>query len=343
MRWFLLISLGIHLGLIFAFSNFFPKEENIKSEVRLTYKFEQREKPAERKLKKRETYWNYQKRLENFSLSSLNNKALTSYMEITAPSFKCIYRKANKISSINPKIAKDKARVLPYNPEVLSTPIKETEGEMVIKQAPLSSTFELPLSRDVLVKKEKRKKNNLLPAQYIESIRRTSLELPLNESLMLEREEYYCSNYADNLLLEEKPGCKLLNNVPLLPAASAPSFKKEKIIFSSLPLDIDFSREDTSTQEVLKGYLEMIKDLVEKNKLHFSPIHNEGSVEVIFKLNYKGEVMGIFISRDSSNQELNKATEKLIRNCAPFPSFPSELKQKSISLKMEVIYEYKKE
>ncbi|MCD6472170.1 hypothetical protein J7K55_03485, partial [Candidatus Aerophobetes bacterium] len=240
MRWFLLISLGIHLGLIFAFSNFFPKEENIKSEVRLTYKFEQREKPAERKLKKRETYWNYQKRLENFSLSSLNNKALTSYMEITAPSFKCIYRKANKISSINPKIAKDKARVLPYNPEVLSTPIKETEGEMVIKQAPLSSTFELPLSRDVLVKKEKRKKNNLLPAQYIESIRRTSLELPLNESLMLEREEYYCSNYADNLVKEvlstpikETEGEMVIKQAPLsstfeLPLSRDVLVKKEK-------------------------------------------------------------------------------------------------------------------
>jgi len=86
----------------------------------------------------------------------------------------------------------------------------------------------------------------------------------------------------------------------------------------------------------------MIKGLVEKNKSHFSLIHNEGSVEVTFRLNRRGEVMDISITRASSDQELNKATKELIRSCAPFPPFPSELKQKSISLKMEVIYEYKK-
>lgn len=101
-----------------------------------------------------------------------------------------------------------------------------------------------------------------------------------------------------------------------------------------------------SRSELIAEYLKKIMFIIEENKTYPPSARRKGSegrVGVSFTLLSTGEVVEVRVFSPCKDEDLNRATRDLIYTLSPFPPFPEGMGKKSITLKMEVVYELKEE
>jgi TonB family protein len=121
----------------------------------------------------------------------------------------------------------------------------------------------------------------------------------------------------------------------------------EKIENEQEKNNINLQKQDLSGEELLSiknSYLENIYKQIEKNK--FYPTiekrkMNEGTVKVKFTLHSNGEISNVVIISPSRYSSFNESAKQSIYNSLPFSAFPIELKEESIEILIELIYELK--
>ena len=227
-------------------------------------------------------------------------------------------------------IFKKEGGSLPSSTFILSSSekIAQKEGKIRIHKAKIEKEDNpLPLDREKI-------SSNLFCLPWIEP-EKIKRESPLSTDLLPPREEERKIFFSPSSLVN----------------LSFPANKNEPLPSPALPLSpwttfIDKSHpllplpELSSFDEYLKTVLKIIK----KNK-NYPPgarkRGEEGKVRVSFTLLRSGKVKDVKLITPSRYSELNKATERLIRELSPFPPFPAEVEKKKITLIMEVIYELK--
>jgi TonB family protein len=118
-------------------------------------------------------------------------------------------------------------------------------------------------------------------------------------------------------------------------SSSASSFSLEKpaiyeenlkeIIFSELPQE-----EDKSLKEIpaYMDYYRLIREKIRRNAFRYYESNDCGEVFLNFVILKNGELENIYLNKEKSvgSKALREIALKSIKNAAPFPSFPEELK-----------------
>jgi len=165
------------------------------------------------------------------------------------------------------------------------------------------------------------------------------------------------SSPAHSLLLSPREGeGKVFSRLPApIVKVSSLTREAESLSFStanfSLPNNADimgksqvFPLERPDISISIADYLKSIIAIIEKNKKYPSSARKkgkEGRVGISFTLSGSGEVVNVMVVSPSEHLELNEAAKALIYKLSPLPPFPEKINKKSITLKMEVVYELK--
>lgn len=99
---------------------------------------------------------------------------------------------------------------------------------------------------------------------------------------------------------------------------------------------------DSIPSRTIEDYIRKIREYIQKHKQYPSLARREGKhgrVGISFRLFRNGKVTDIKVLSSSEHSELDKAAKNLIYKLSPFPPFPEKTNKKSITLKMEVVYE----
>jgi TonB family protein len=111
----------------------------------------------------------------------------------------------------------------------------------------------------------------------------------------------------------------------------------------------DKKSEDTisldTKDERYVSYAKVIKDRILRNWQYPAEARvklMEGEVLVIFSLDRHGNLLAIRILEPSSFDILDKESERVIRQSAPFPSFPGSVTVKKLNIKANFAYRLKK-
>lgn len=102
--------------------------------------------------------------------------------------------------------------------------------------------------------------------------------------------------------------------------------------------------KEGSEIDLINSYLKKINTIIQKNKKYPPSARmreEEGKVEIQFTLSQTGNLIEVALTSPSIYPEFNKAAKNLVDKLSPFPAFPEGVDRKSITVKMEVVYELK--
>ncbi len=100
-----------------------------------------------------------------------------------------------------------------------------------------------------------------------------------------------------------------------------------------------------SKPSVLTAYLRQIHRRIQKAKrypLRARAAQKEGLVRIRFRLGAGGKLLFIKVVKSSPYQDLNRAARQAIQKAQPFPAFPQQLNQDSLTLEYGVTFDLQK-
>ncbi len=122
----------------------------------------------------------------------------------------------------------------------------------------------------------------------------------------------------------------------------SPQKKKQVAKTPQLPTKSTRGKVNQGENQLIAAYLSEVRSLIVKNKYKnriAKRLQLKGKVGLSFKISWPNEISDIAIILPSEHEPLNHSAKKSIESLSNIPAIPNKLKQKSIPVSLNMIYE----